>query len=177
MKSLLLAYFLWLVGGLLGLHKFYLGRPVLGLLYFFTGGLFFIGWMVDFFTLPHQVQVANLLRQNQPEGWRATLRRELELLKGSLYDLLQPGDHQAPWRATLQKVLKPRRTNDELMLTLLRAAQRHGGRLSVTDGVLETGASFTEVERVLKLMVNSGYVYVDNDLATGVVVYVFKEIF
>ena len=62
MKSLLLAYFLWLVGGPLGLHKFYLGRPVMGLLYLFTGGLFFVGWAVDFFTLPRQVQVANLLR-------------------------------------------------------------------------------------------------------------------
>jgi len=177
MTSLLLAYFLWLVGGLFGLHKFYLGRPVMGLLYFFTGGLFFIGWVVDFFTLPRQVQVANLLRQNQPEGWRATLQRELELLKGSLYDLLEPGDQQSPWRATLQKVLKHRLADDDLMLALLRAAQRHGGRLSVTEGVIETGAPFTEVERVLKVMVNSDYVYVDNDPATGVVVYVFKEIF
>jgi hypothetical protein len=177
MKSLLLAYFLWLVGGPLSLHKFYLGRPVMGLLYLFTGGLFFIGWVVDFFTLPRQVQVANLLRQNQREAWRATLRRELELLKGGLYDLLEPGDHHAPWSATLQKVLKPRRTDDDLMLALLRAAQRHGGRLSVTEGVLETSASFTEVERVLKVMVSSGYVYVDNHPATGVVVYVFKEIF
>ena len=177
MKSLLLTYLLWLVGGLLGLHKFYLGRPGVGLLYFFTGGLFFIGWAVDFFTIPRQVRVANLLHQNQSEGLSSALRRELEILKRRLHDLLEPGSHQPTLRETLKQVLKPRLTDDDLMLALLRAAQQHGGRLSVTEGVLETGVPFTEVERVLQTMVNSGYVYVDNDPATGVVVYIFKEIF
>jgi len=63
MKSLLLSYLLWLVGGLFGLHKFYLGRPIMGLLYFFTGGLFFVGWRVDLFTLPRQVRRENLERE------------------------------------------------------------------------------------------------------------------
>jgi hypothetical protein len=177
MKSLLLTYLLWLVGGLLGLHKFYLRRPVVGLLYFFTSGLFFIGWVVDFFTLPRQVRIANLLRQNQSEGLSVELQRELDLIKRRLHDLLEPGSHPPTLRETMKQVLKPRLTDDDLMLALLRAAQQHGGRLSVTEGVIEAGAPFTEVERVLKTMVNSGYVYVDNDLATGVVVYVFKEIF
>ena len=69
------------------------------------------------------------------------------------------------------------RADDDLMLALLRAAQQHGGRLSVTEGVIETGAPFTVVEQVLRTMVRSGYVYMDNDPITGVVVYVFKEIF
>jgi DNA-binding IclR family transcriptional regulator len=77
----------------------------------------------------------------------------------------------------LQEKVKPRFTDDELMLQLLRAAQKHGGRLSVTQGVLETGVLFSEVERVLQGMVKSNYVYMDNDPATGVIVYVFKEIF
>jgi TM2 domain-containing membrane protein YozV len=177
MKSLLLTYLLWLVGGLLGLHKFYLGRPLVGLLYFFTGGLFFIGWVVDFFTIPRQVRIANLLHQNQSAGLGTELRQELERLKQRLHSLLEPSAHPSTLRETLQQVLKPRLSGDDLMLALLRAAQRHGGRLSVTEGVLETGASFVEVERVLKAMVTSGYVYMDNDPATGVIVYVFKEIF
>jgi hypothetical protein len=73
--------------------------------------------------------------------------------------------------------VKPRFTDDELMLQLLRAAQKYGGRLSVTQGVIETGVLFGEVERVLQSMVKSNYVYMDNDPATGVIVYVFKEIF
>jgi hypothetical protein len=43
--------------------------------------------------------------------------------------------------------------------------------------VIETGVLFGEVERVLQSMVKSNYVYMDNDPATGVIVYVFKEIF
>jgi TM2 domain-containing membrane protein YozV len=180
MRSLLLAYLLWLVGGPLSLHKFYLGRPVVGLLYFFTGGLFLLGWIVDFFTLPRQVLVANLLRQNRAEGLRSGLRRELETLKGGLYNVLESGagaSKSAAWWEPLKKLLKPHVTDADLMLALLRAAQKHGGCLSVTTGVMETGVPFADVERVLKTMVDSGYVYMDNDATTGVVVYVFKEIF
>jgi hypothetical protein len=178
MKSLLLTYLLWLVGGLLGLHKFYLGRPAIGLLYFFTGGVFVLGWIIDFFTLPRQVRIANLLHQNQGAGVSAELRQELETLKRRLHSLLddQPEAQQSFTRDALKALLKPRLTDDDLMLALLRAAQRHAGRLSVTDGVIETGASFAHVERTLKTMVSSGYVYMDNDPATGVVVYIFKEI-
>jgi hypothetical protein len=179
MKSLLLTYLLWLVGGLLGMHKFYLGRPFVGLLYFFTGGLFLIGWVIDFFTLPRQVRVANLLSQTPMVGLGSELRHELEILKRGLHDALasESATHEPAWRQTLKKLVEPRLTDDELMLTLLRAAQQHGGRLSVTEGVMATGVSFADVERILQTMVNTGYVYMDNDPVTGVVVYVFKEIF
>jgi hypothetical protein len=179
MKSLLLTYLLWLVGGFLGVHKFYLGRPVMGLVYFFTGGLFFFGWMVDFFTLPRQVRISNLLRQNSSAGVGSELRQELEILRRKLHDLLEgsPETRKPFAREALKQVLKPRLTDDDLMLALLHAAQRHGGRLSVTEGVIDTGVPFTDVERLLKTMVNTGYVYMDNDSTTGVVIYVFKELF
>jgi TM2 domain-containing membrane protein YozV len=178
MKSLLLTYLLWLIGGFFGLHKFYLGRPLMGLLYFCTGGLFILGWVIDFFTIPRQVRIANLLSQNASEGLGSDLRRELEILKRGLYDWLSntPPPRQPVVHEALKKLLTPRLRDDDLMLALLRAAQQHGGRLSVTDGVLATGVAFTEVERVLKAMVSSGYVYMDNDAVTGIVVYVFKEI-
>ena len=41
------AYVLWLPFGLLGLHHFYLHRPVWGVIYFFTFGLLGVGWLVD----------------------------------------------------------------------------------------------------------------------------------
>jgi hypothetical protein len=177
MKSLLLTYLLWSVGGLFGVHKFYLGRPFIGLLYFFTGGLFLGGWIVDFFTLPRQVRIANLLRQHDSPGVSAELRQELETLKRRLHQLLANNPETQPVVGeALKQWLKPRVTDDELMLALLGAAQRHGGRLSVTQGVIDTGVPFAAVERLLKAMVHSGYVYMDNDPATGVVVYVFKEI-
>ena len=36
-----------ILGGVFGLHYFYVGRIGKGILYLFTGGLFGIGWMVD----------------------------------------------------------------------------------------------------------------------------------
>jgi hypothetical protein len=45
--------------GLFGFHKFYLRRPFLGVLYFFTGGLFIVGWLYDLFTMSDQVATFN----------------------------------------------------------------------------------------------------------------------
>ena len=179
MKSLMFSYLLWLFGGPLGVYKFYLGRPLVGLLYMVTGGLFMVGWIADFFTLPRQVRVANLLLQNQTETLSGELQREMEVLKRGLHDWLnrETGHAKTAWRETVKKLIKPSLSDDDLMLGLLKAAKRHGGRLSVTDGVIETGVSFAEVERVLKAMLSTGYIYMDNDATTGVVVYVFKEIF
>lgn len=179
MKSLLLTYILWFFGGFLGLHKFYLERPLMGLVYFFTGGLLCIGWIIDFFTIPRQVQLANLLRQNQHEALSSTVRRELDTLKQHLNTMLGETSSPAPTpgRAPLRQVVRPHISDDDLMMGLLRAAHKHGGRLSVTAGVMATGMPFADVERVLQMMVDSGYVYVDNDPETGVIIYVFKEIF
>ncbi len=49
--SLVVGYLLWIFG-FLGAHRFYFGRPVSGTIYFFTLGLFFIGWIVDLFLMP-----------------------------------------------------------------------------------------------------------------------------
>lgn len=44
-------YVLWIFG-FMGAHRFYFGRPVSATIYFFTLGLFFIGWIVDLFLIP-----------------------------------------------------------------------------------------------------------------------------
>ncbi len=62
-----------------------------------------------------------------------------------------------------------------LLQALLEAALKHGGCLTVTQGVMETRATFTEVEQALQAMVASGYVYMRDNVDTGVVEYVFTE--
>ncbi len=46
-KSQGILIILWFFGGYFGLHYFYADRIGMGLLYFFTVGLFGIGWLVD----------------------------------------------------------------------------------------------------------------------------------
>lgn len=47
----LIGYILWIFG-FMGAHRFYYGRPISGTIYFFTLGVFFIGWIVDLFLIP-----------------------------------------------------------------------------------------------------------------------------
>lgn len=65
MRSKTVAYLLWFFLGLLGAHKFYLGKMGIGVLYLLTAGIFGIGWLIDLFTLGNQVDMCNLLYSNQ----------------------------------------------------------------------------------------------------------------
>jgi hypothetical protein len=58
-KSKVVAYLLCIFFGFWGIHRIYLGKPKTGILYFFTGGLFAIGWIYDLITLGKQVDKAN----------------------------------------------------------------------------------------------------------------------
>lgn len=49
--SILMGYLLWIFG-FMGAHRFYYGKQVSGTIWFFTLGLFFIGWIVDLFLIP-----------------------------------------------------------------------------------------------------------------------------
>lgn len=62
--SLLVGYALWLFG-FFGAHRFYYGRPISGIIYCFTFGLFFIGWILDFFFMP---LLANSARRDNIAG-------------------------------------------------------------------------------------------------------------
>ncbi len=57
--SKLLGYLLWIFG-FLGAHRFYYGKPVTGTIWFFTLGLFFIGWIIDLFLIPAMDREAEL---------------------------------------------------------------------------------------------------------------------
>jgi TM2 domain-containing membrane protein YozV len=46
-----IGYLLWIFG-FTGAHRFYYGKPITGVIWFFTLGLFGIGWLVDLFLIP-----------------------------------------------------------------------------------------------------------------------------
>ncbi|MGA7877360.1 MAG: TM2 domain-containing protein, partial [Desulfoferrobacter sp.] len=54
-----IGYILWLFG-FTGSHRFYFGRPISGTIYFFTFGLFLIGWIVDLFLIPSMDREADV---------------------------------------------------------------------------------------------------------------------
>ena len=57
--SKIVGYILWIFG-FMGAHRFYFGRPVSGTIYFFTLGIFLIGWIVDLFLIPGMDRTADV---------------------------------------------------------------------------------------------------------------------
>ena len=141
------------VFGLAGLQRLYNGKIGTGLLYLLTWGVFGIGQFVDLFMIPSMVEEHDL-----------KLKAKLGVSPNGV-PLSRP---------TTTAVNHP--AYDKLMVKLLKAARDRGGNISVTQAVMDTGASFTEVEAVLKQMVKSGYVQPNNHPTTGAVIYHFLEL-
>lgn len=49
--------------GLFGIHRFYLGKWITGLLYLCTAGLFGLGYLYDFWTLNSQISEVNISKR------------------------------------------------------------------------------------------------------------------
>lgn len=45
--------------GIFGVHRFYMGKILTGVIWFFTGGLFLVGYLYDLWTLNEQVSSIN----------------------------------------------------------------------------------------------------------------------
>ncbi len=58
--SKVVGYLLWFFFGLVGGHRFYYGRPLSGVIWFFTLGLLGIGWLIDLFLIPGMDEEADL---------------------------------------------------------------------------------------------------------------------
>lgn len=155
-ERLLVSYILsaaWFVG-LGGLHRLYNGKIGTGILWLVTCGVFGVGQFVDLFIIP------NMVDEHQMK-----LR-----LKAGLSPLGVPLNQPA---VAAQVYRSPQ---EKLMMELLKVAEKRGGQLTVTQAVMETGASFADVEAVFKELLKSGYVKIDNDPVSGAVTYHFHEL-
>lgn len=155
-ERLLVSYILsaaWFVG-LGGLHRLYNGKIGTGILWLLTGGVLGIGQFVDLFIIPNMVDEQQM-----------RLRAKAGLSPLGV-PLNQPAVAAQVYRSPQEK----------LTMELLRAAEKRGGQLTVTQAVMETGANFAEVEAVFKELLKSGYVKIDNDPNTGAVTYHFHEL-
>jgi len=63
--SIIFGYALWIFG-FTGSHRFYYGKTVSGIIYFFTLGLLGVGWVIDFFLIPGMDKDADLIFADGP---------------------------------------------------------------------------------------------------------------
>jgi TM2 domain-containing membrane protein YozV len=153
---LLVSYILCGAGflGIGGLHRLYNGKIGTGLLWLCTGGLFYIGQLVDLVIIPNMV-----------DEYEQKLR-----LKAGVSSAGIPINE----RIFISQVHQP--NGKPLIVKLIEAAEANGGSLTVTQGVKATGDSLVEVETMLKEMLQSNHVRIGNNPISGVVTYYFDEL-
>lgn len=146
MKDKNTAYILWAASfvGVCGLQRIYAGKLGTGLLYLFTFGLIGIGQFIDLFLIPGMIEDANNRLLIQGLGQQA-------LAAGGVVGALPAGGRRAP------------RTTEEFEVSLVAAAEKNGGKLTVAEAVAATGRGFKEVQRQLNQMAVNGFVETDSD--------------
>jgi TM2 domain-containing membrane protein YozV len=163
MYSTGIAYLLWFLScfGLLGLHRLYLGKIPTAILWMCTGGLFGLGTLYDFFTLPGQVREANI-------------RKALDSNLRAQYKAGAPG-----WRYVDDgeaRVFhgKPKE-KESLERIILKLAKENKGVLTVSEVALAAEISVDESKRDLDALVSKGIAEL-RVRKTGTLVYVIPEI-
>ncbi len=156
------AYLLWALGffGICGIHRFYLGSPVSGLIWLLTFGLCGFGQLIDLFLIPSMTQ-----QRNRYLWEKARTERLLSMPETGI----QIPNYTSPVNLASQ----PEKINLDPMHKLLKAAADRGNVLSIGQAMLATELSHEEVEKLLQEALKKGIAYVDNDPETGAVRYHF----
>jgi TM2 domain-containing membrane protein YozV len=156
------AYLLWGLGcfGFCGIHRFYLGKPVSGLIWLFTLGLFGFGQFIDLFLIP------GLSQERNRYLWERSRT-------DSLLNMAAMGQQTIPTDITFTDIPKRIEGNPDPMLKLLKAAAANNNILSVGQAMMATELSHDEIENLLKKALRQGIAQVDNDPKSGGVRYYF----
>ena len=144
MRSTGIAYLLWSLWlfGFAGIHRFYLGKPISGLIWLLTWGLFGMGQIFDLFIIPGMVEEKNY-------QYRVRLR-ELE--------------HQK-----LLPTVTANTPASEIQLILKLFSERR--EVTLADCVLATGKDTSEVKALLEQMQRDELIEVGNRERDGAIVY------
>ena len=166
MKSSGMAFLLWCASllGFCGIHRFYLGKPWTGALYFFTFGLLGIGQLIDVFRIPGMVERENI-------KWQLRQGTTINLNIQGLSD-----EHEAQQRqaASLppqshQTIIDPKKAMET---TILKLARQYKGRLTPVELAVNSSLSLEDAEKVLEEIVRKGYANM-TVADTGTIIYEF----
>ncbi|MCA9691024.1 MAG: TM2 domain-containing protein [Myxococcales bacterium] len=154
MRDTTTAYLLSLLTffGFAGIHRFYLGKPITGVIWFLTWGLGGFGTLYDMLTMARQVDEANA-----------------RLLPPAIrLQMLAAATSPPPPRG-------PREDELDLELRVLRLAKRSGGRLTAAATAAELRIKIAEAEAQLDALAKTGHANVEvND--DGVIYYDFPSL-
>ena len=137
-RTLSTAYLFWLPSlfGVAGLHRFYLGKPISGIVYLITGGLFGIGTIYDAITMRQQVREAEIEdRLARPLGYDDDGDYVIRVSRGS-------GGGAKP---------------EDLEHVILRMAKDNRGIVTPNQVALEARCSAEEAREHLETMVRNGF--------------------
>ena len=144
MRSTGMAYLLWSLWffGFAGIHRFYLGKPISGLIWFLTWGLFGMGQIFDLLLIPGMVEEKNF-----------KLRARL-------------GEAQYEQLPPVATTMLPQ-SDTHLILKLL--SERPEATLA--DCILATGQDTSKIKALLEQMQRDELIEVGNRESDGAIVY------
>ena len=173
------AYLLWLLCfiGLGGIHRFYCGKPLSGLIWLFTLGLFGFGQLVDLALIPAMVDEKNLKYLALHGGNQSQTNTQTVVVNlGGEVSGQIPGQLNIPSEEPLSQITPKEKIasssnpqND--MVKILQLAQNKGGSISIVDAVIETGKPAQEVRTIIESLCSDGLMEISNHDSTGVVLY------
>jgi hypothetical protein len=161
-----IAYLLWFLSGcgVLGFHRFYLGKFGTGLLWMCTGGLGTVGAIYDFLTLTAQVEAANIrLVLNDPRFKAAR--------PGAWGKAPGAGEN---WRRADDMKSRIVREKESLERSILKLARENKGILTVSEVALAAEVDLDEAKRALDTLVNRGFAEL-RVRKSGTIVYTLPE--
>jgi TM2 domain-containing membrane protein YozV/predicted transcriptional regulator len=161
MYSVGLAYLCWFFSGfgVLGFHRFYLGKIPTGLLWLCSGGLFGIGAIYDFFTLGSQVREANY--RSAITGQRTSYVH-----------------HDTPaWRNVGDgetRIVHEDKKRESPERIILRIAKNSRGIITPGELALEADIPIEEAKKQLEALVSKGFAEL-RVRQSGTIVYIIPE--
>ena len=164
------AYIFWALAclGFCGIHRFYLGKYISGLIYLFTFGLFGLGQFIDLFFISSMVEERNSYL------WAKLRAKDTHNLLDIVEEIFR-NKNQSSFRQNSKSYDSPEIAKQEIdpLVKLLKAAAANNNVLSVGKAVILMELPTEQVKALLNKAVKDDLAYIDNDLETGAVRYHF----